>query len=312
MKLLNFDIGEGVILAPMAGISDGAFRLLLREHGLKFAVTEMISSRGIVFNNRKTMEFLNRKEEDYPLSVQLFGNEPEVMAKAAKRVEDMGVAEVIDINMGCPARKIFANSDGSRLMKDEKKAAKIVEEIKKKVKLPVSVKCRIGIDDESINLLSFVKAIESAGADFIAVHGRTKKQMYSGEANWDIIGEAKIKLNIPLIGNGDLNSLDDAKEKIKIYGVDAVMIGRGFRGNPFLIENRTVSNEEKIRVMRRHLELMIEEKGEKRAVIEFRKHIVWYTKGMRGGAKFRRGLSNLNSLDEFEKLAKTIVESSSL
>ncbi len=310
MKLLDFDIGEGIILAPMAGISDGAFRLLLREHGLQFAVTEMISSRGIVFDNKKTMEFLNRKKEDYPLSVQIFGNEPEVMAKAAKKIEEMGVAEVIDINMGCPARKIFSNSDGSSLMKDEKRAAKIVEEIKKRVKLPVSVKCRIGIDDESINLLSFVKTIESAGADFIAVHGRTKKQMYSGEANWEIIGEAKSLLSIPLIGNGDITSLAGAKEKMSTYGVDGVMIGRGFRGNPFLIENGTVSIEEKINVMRRHLELMIEEKGEKRALIEFRKHIVWYTKGMRGGSKFRSRLSTLSSLDEFEKLTKIIIEES--
>lgn len=312
MKLSKLFLDTKIVLAPMAGISDSAFRLILRGEGLKLAFSEMVSSKGLINKNKNTLNYLKRRKEDAPLAVQIFGSDPDDMAKAAKILESESHAEIIDINMGCPARKIFGNGDGAALMGDIERAACIVNRVKKNVSLPVGVKFRLGIDDGSINVIAFGKKMQSAGADFVSVHGRTVKQMYEGEANWDYISELKSVLDIPVIGNGDIFTKEIAKKRLLESGVDAIMIGRGFRGNPFLIkeihnylngENSTKTPESyKNSIMIKHLELMLEEKGEKRGILEFRKHAAWYTKGMRNGALLRKKITSIESINDMKKL----------
>lgn len=297
-----------IIMAPMAGITDAPYRKICREMGLELAYTEMVSSRGLIYDNERTKEYIHNPLEDTPLGIQVFGAEPNIMASATKRLEELTTFEFLDINMGCPARKIVSNGDGCRLMEDPKKAEAIVRAVRAVTTKPLSVKMRLGMRREEWTVLDLAKRVEAAGADFIMLHGRTGDMMYSGQADWEAIAEVKRHLSIPVIGNGDIFSLDDYIAR-QVYGVDGFLLARGIQGNPFLIREllyyeetgkrlEPVSLEERIEVARRHLDYVISMKGPQ-ALPEFRKHASWYFKGVPGSAKLRGQLSHLKSADEF-------------
>jgi len=292
-----------LFLAPMAGVTDLAFRTLCKEYGADLVVSEMISSRGLHYKDKKTKELLKTNETEAPLIVQLFGNEPDIMAESAKILEDSGV-HYLDINMGCPAPKIVKNGDGSALMKDELLAGKITESVAKAVSIPVSVKFRAGWDDKSINAVSFAKTMELAGACAITVHGRTREQFYSGTADRKIIKAVKEAVSIPVIANGDVVSYETHAAMLADTGCDSVMIGRGALGNPFIfhdIKERTDSvhsADEKRNAILRHVMLMRETKPENIGVPEMRKHFAWYLKGLPHSAKLKVRAFSAKTYDE--------------
>lgn len=285
-----------VMLAPMAGVTDLAFRTVCKEYGADLVVSEMISSRGLHYEDKKTAALLKTNQTEAPLIVQLFGNDPEIMAKSAKTLEDMGVS-YLDINMGCPAPKIVKNGDGCALMKNEKLAGKIAETVVQAVSVPVSVKFRAGWDTDSQNAVSFAKVMECSGVSAIAIHGRTKEQFYSGTANLEIIKQVKEAVSIPVIGNGDIIDGASAKNMLDKTGCDSIMVGRGALGNPFIFQSikKMLTGEiyseptllEKQRAMQRHIELMRETKPERVGVPEMRKHFAWYVKGLPHSAKLK-------------------------
>lgn len=302
-----------IMTAPMAGITDAPYRKICREMGLELAYTEMVSSRGLIFGNERTEDYVVRSDEGSSLGIQLFGNQPEVMANATKRLEELVKYEYLDINMGCPARKIMSNRDGCALMRTPILAGDIIRSIRRVTTRPLSAKMRLGLTKGSINVLEVAKRVEEAGADFIIVHGRTADQMYSGTADWDTIARVKQAVSIPVIGNGDIFTLDDYIDKQE-YGVDGFMLARGIQGNPWLIRDILLFEEtgvrstrpglaEKVEVARRHLDYIIQIKGIG-AVPEFRKHAAWYFKGIPGSAKFRAALSSLNTPQEFLDLTE--------
>lgn len=292
-KIGNVEIKNNVVLAPMAGISNPAYIKICEEFGLGYAVTELISAEAIVRNNKKTIDMLNGIDNlNIPVGVQIFGSNPTTMAKAAKILVDLYNIKIIDINMGCPVPKVAIKSQaGSFLLKDPKKIKEIVQAVVEAVDIPVTVKIRIGWDSNSINASLVAKICEEAGASAIAVHGRTRAQGYSGNVNLDVIKEVKETVNIPVIGNGDIKSWMDAKRMLEYTKCDAVMIGRGALGNPWLI-NEVVSYlkdgritnkptyKEKINMCYKHLDYLLEIKNEKVAVLEMRSHISWYLKGI--------------------------------
>ena len=307
-------------LGPMAGVTDKAFRRICREMGLEFAFTEMISAKGLYYDDAKTKELIDVEDWDRPIGVQIFGSEPEIMAYAASKVEQLADFDVLDINMGCPAPKIVKNGDGSALMKDIKNAAKIVAQVRKASSKTLSVKFRLGWDNYSINALKFAKAIEEAGADFITIHGRTRDQMYTGKADWSVIKQVKENSSIPVIGNGDIFTPQDALNRLNKYGVDGIMIARGVQGNPWLIPNikrtletgevyeRKPSVEEIIEVVKRHTQYLLEYKGERSALLEMRKHGAWYTKGIKGSSSLREKMNKCESNSEFFAILDSIVD----
>ena len=285
-----------VMLAPMAGVTDLAFRTVCKEYGADLVVSEMISSRGLHYKDKKTAALLKTNQTEAPLIVQLFGNDPEIMAESAKTLESMGVS-YLDINMGCPAPKIVKNGDGCALMQNEILAGKIAETVVQAVSVPVSVKFRAGWDTDSQNAVSFAKVMECSGVSAIAIHGRTKEQFYSGTANLEIIKRVKEAVSIPVIGNGDITSGASAKNMLDKTGCDSIMVGRGALGNPFIFQSikKTLAGEtyseptllEKQRAMQRHIELMRETKPERVGVSEMRKHFAWYVKGLPHSAKLK-------------------------
>lgn len=285
-----------VMLAPMAGVTDLAFRTICKEYGADLVVSEMISSRGLHYKDKKTAALLKTNQTEAPLIVQLFGNDPEIMAESAKTLESMGVS-YLDINMGCPAPKIVKNGDGCALMKNEILAGKIAETVVQAVSVPVSVKFRAGWDTDSQNAVSFAKVMECSGVSAIAIHGRTKEQFYSGTANLEIIKRVKEAVSIPVIGNGDITDGASAKNMLDKTGCDSIMVGRGALGNPFIFQciKKTLAGEtyseptlfEKQRAMQRHIELMRETKPERVGVPEMRKHFAWYVKGLPHSAKLK-------------------------
>lgn len=285
-----------VMLAPMAGVTDLAFRTVCKEYGADLVVSEMISSRGLHYKDKKTAALLKTNQTEAPLIVQLFGNNPVIMAESAKTLESMGVS-YLDINMGCPAPKIVKNGDGCALMKNEILAGKIAETVVQAVSVPVSVKFRAGWDTDSQNAVSFAKVMEYSGVSAIAIHGRTKKQFYSGTANLEIIKRVKEAVSIPVIGNGDITSGASAKNMLDKTGCDSIMVGRGALGNPFIFQSikKTLAGEtyseptlfERQRAMQRHIELMRETKPERVGVPEMRKHFAWYVKGLPHSAKLK-------------------------
>lgn len=319
LKIGNIEMKNPVVLAPMAGVCNAAFRLTVKEFGAGLVCAEMISDKGIVFKNEKTMNMLYIDEREKPLSLQIFGGEKETLVEAAKFVDKNTNADIIDINMGCPVNKIIRCEAGARWLLEPNKIYDMVAAVVDAVEKPVTVKMRIGWDDEHIFAVENAQAVERAGGAAVSMHGRTRVQMYEGEANWDIIREVKQSINIPLIGNGDVKTPQDAKRMLEETGVDGVMIGRAALGNPWMIY-RTVKYletgelmgdptvKEKVDVCKLHLDRLIALKGEEVAVREMRKHAAWYLKGIRGSGKVRNAVNECNKRDELVRLLDTLVD----
>jgi nifR3 family TIM-barrel protein len=314
-KIGDVEIKNRVVLAPMAGVCNSAFRLTVKEFGAGLVCAEMVSDKGIVYNNEKTLGMLYIDEREKPLSLQIFGGEKETLVEAAKFVDKHTNADIIDINMGCPVPKVTKCDAGAKWLLDPNKIYDVVAAIVDAVEKPVTVKMRIGWDENHIYAVENAQAVERAGGKAVAVHGRTRVQMYEGKADWNIIKQVKEAVNIPVIGNGDVKTPQDAKRMLEETGVDGVMIGRAALGNPWMIY-RTVryletgelipepTVREKIEVCLLHLDRLIALKGEHIAVKEMRKHAAWYLKGVRGNAKIRNAI---NECDTREQLATLLL-----
>lgn len=301
-------------LAPMAGVTDRAFRLLAKEQGADLVVSEMVSAKGICYDNERTVDLLSFSEEERPISLQIFGSEPDVMARAACIVAELE-PDVIDINMGCPTPKIVKNGDGSALMKNPDLAESVVRSVVRAVNIPVSAKIRLGWDDACRNAVEIAKRLEDAGAAFIAVHGRTREQFYSGRADYDAIAEVKSAVRIPVLGNGDVASPQAALRLLSETHCDGILIGRGAMGNPWIFRRvkhylatgeflPEPSVEERIQMIRRHMALSVGFKGESTAMKEVRKHIGWYLKGAPHVTYLKQRLHTLVSLEQFDLLLR--------
>lgn len=312
-KIGDVTIPNRVVLAPMAGVSNYAFRLTVKEFGAGLVCAEMISDKGIVNRNEKTMNMLYIDEEEMPMSLQIFGGEKETLIEAAKYVDEHTNASIIDINMGCPVPKITKCDAGARWLLEPDKIYEMVSAVVENVEKPVTVKMRSGWDEDHIYAVNNAKAIEAAGADALAIHGRTRKQLYEGFADWSIVKQVKEAVTIPVIGNGDIDSPEIAKQRLEETGVDAIMIGRAALGNPWMIY-RTVkyletgellgepTPREKVDVCLLHLERLVKLKGEKIAVMEMRKHAAWYLKGLKGNGRIRRKINEIETKTEMEAI----------
>jgi len=312
LKIGNVELKNPYILAPMAGVTDLPFRLLCKEQGAGLLCMEMISAKAIQYNNKNTKALLEIHPEEEPVSLQLFGSDPEVISEIAKRIEELPFA-ILDINMGCPVPKIVRNGEGSALMNQPKLVHEIVSKTVKAIQKPVTVKIRKGFNDESINAVEIAKIIEDAGAAAVAVHGRTREQYYSGKADWDIIRQVKAAVSIPVIGNGDVVSGESALAMMRETGCDGVMIGRGAQGNPWIFSElveyektgvmpERPGNGELKDMMLRHARLQIQYKGEYLGIREMRKHVSWYTTGLKNSAKLRGEINAVESYAELEEL----------
>ncbi len=316
MKIGNVEIKGHACLAPMAGVTDRAFRELCVSFGAAYVVGEMVSSKGLTYKSEKSRELLELSKEERPAAVQLFGDDPENMAQAA-RIALEYEPDIIDINMGCPAPKIVNNGCGSALMKDPELCGRIVAAVKKSVDVPVTVKLRKGWDKNSVNAVEVAKICEQAGADAVTVHGRTREQQYMPSADWDIIKQVKKSVSIPVIGNGDVTSAELAAKMYEYTGCDLVMIGRGALGNPWIFRETSmlighdrpsmpVTNAERISVLLRHVQKLCEYKGESIGMREARKHAAWYFKGIKGAAALRKKAVQLNTFDDLIDLCKSV------
>ena len=312
IKIGNVELNNNLLLAPMAGITDRAFRIICEKFGPGLVCTEMISAKGLYYDDSKTKQLLNMKDEKHPIAVQIFGSDIQSMGYAAKYISKY--ADIIDINMGCPAPKVVKNGDGSKLLLDLDKAKSIIEEVVRKSNVPVTVKFRKGWDNNNIVAVEMAKIAEQAGASAITIHGRTRSEFYSGVADWEIIKKVKESVKIPVIGNGDIKNASDAKKIFDQTGVDGIMIGRGTLGNPWIFEQIkselnnevfNISNSEKLSLILEQLNLEIEDKTEKVAMMEMRKHISWYIKNTKDASKIR---DKINQITDKKELINTLTE----
>lgn len=314
----NVKIKNRVVLAPMAGISNTSYRKIIKEMGCGLIFAEMVSDKAICFGNEKTLNLLNMDDVERPIAQQIFGSDVDSFVEAAKKVEMLMHPDIIDINMGCPVPKIALRSQaGSALLKDPKKIGEIVSAVRDAVSVPVTVKIRSGWDDNSINCVEVAKIIEKSGASAITVHPRTRKQGYSGRSDWSLIKLVKENVNIPVIGNGDVTTPELAKKMLDETGCDAVMIGRGVLGNPWLIKeivdyletgkyDNNITIHDKINMIKKHFELLIKDKNEKVALLEIRSHALWYLKGVSGCAVIKNKICKSNSINEILDLLDSL------
>ena len=313
MKIGNIEIENCLALGPMAGVTDLPFRLLCKEMGCNMLYTEMVSAKAILYKNKNTKELLNIVKNEHPVGVQLFGSDPDIMAQIAAQVEE-GECDFIDINMGCPVPKIVNNGEGSALLKQPKLVEEILTKMVKAVNKPVTVKIRKGFENGTVYAVEIAKIAESCGVSAIAVHGRTREQYYSGKADWDVIKDVKKAVKIPVIGNGDIFSAEDAKAMKEYTGCDGLMVARGARGNPWIfreikeyLENGNVIDKPTINDIRemiiRHAKMLVNYKGEYTGIREMRKHIAWYTAGLPHSAELRR---MCNQIETMENLVETV------
>ena len=315
MKIGNVQLDNEVFLSPMAGVTDLPFRLICKEKGCGMLYTEMINAKALCYDDENTKKMLKIEEEEHPIAVQIFGSDPEYMGKAAAIMNEYP-NEILDINMGCPAPKVVKNGDGSALMRNPKLAAEVLSSVVKNSKKPVTLKIRKGWDDDSVNAVEIAKIAEECGISALAIHGRTREQFYSGKADWDIIAEIKQNINIPVIGNGDVFEVQDAVNMLEKTKCNAIMIGRGAQGNPWIFNriNHYMKTgevlpeptlEEKITTAIKHMNLAVAEHGEYVAVREMRKHIGWYLKGLKNSARYR---DQINKITDYKEVIAMLEE----
>lgn len=312
LQIGNVTLENNLVLGPMAGVTDLPFRLLCKEQGAGLLCMEMVSAKGIYYNNKNTEQLLAIDEREHPVSLQLFGSDPEIMSEMAKKIEERPF-DILDINMGCPVPKVVNNGDGSALMKNPVLAGKIIEKTARAIKKPVTVKIRKGFDDAHINAVEMAKVAEASGAAAIAVHGRTREQYYSGRADWDIIRQVKEAVKIPVIGNGDILTPEDAIRMEEQTGCDGFMIARGAQGNPWIFAQilhyfKTGEHlpkptaEEMVQMMLRHAKMQLAFKGDYTGIREIRKHATWYTAGYPNAARLRSAINEVESYEQLEEL----------
>ncbi len=306
LKIGNVELGENVILAPMAGVTDITYRTICKGMGAGLVCTEMVSAKGLYYNDIKTNRLMKINEDNRPVSLQIFGSDPDIMAYVVEKyINERNDIDIIDVNMGCPTPKIVKNGDGSALMRNPELAGSIINKIKKVSNKPVTAKIRAGWDSKSMNAAEVAQCLEHNGVDMIAVHGRTREQFYTGRSSNHIIKEVKEKVNVPVIGNGDIFTPEDAVKMIEDTNCDGVMVGRGILGNPWLIKNivKAFNGDydfymptaiDKIRIIKRHAEMLVKELDEKIAILEMRKFAAWYMKGMKGSSDARNKINKIS------------------
>ncbi|MFA9424544.1 MAG: tRNA dihydrouridine synthase DusB [Sedimentibacter sp.] len=320
LKIGTIELNTNIMLAPMAGVTDLTYRTICKEMGAGFVCTEMVSAKGLYYKDIKTQQLMKVNEKNRPVSLQIFGSDPDIMSYVVENyINQRKDIDAIDINMGCPVPKIVKNGDGSALMRTPELAGQIINKIKKIANKPVTAKIRAGWDSKNVNAVEFAKILEFNGADMIAVHGRTREQYYSGKADYNIIKDVKSSVNIPVVGNGDIYTPEDAIRMLKTTNCDAVMVGRGILGNPWLIMNIAKilsgnndffepSANDKIEMIKRHASMLVDELDEKIALLEMRKFAAWYMKGMKNSSETRNHINKITKADELYRVLDKYLE----